>query len=181
MHSINMFCTYEIREMRLQMYLTPFLWASLLHLLGQFLWHMTHVWPLGGQIPLCTITYKIRTYIHSFLVLGVKWIFRTLILYFDGMQTIFSYVFYSKLQFISENMLKPCASFSLCLQVMRLLWCRLLLKPLSQLEHMNVLIASWTSLKLMSTQSFFVQKYCHKYRTLNGSFPSWNMEMWSVS
>ena len=94
MHSIIMFCTYEIceivEEMRLQVDLTPFLWASLLHLLGQFLWHMTHVWPLGGQIPLCTITYKIRTYIHSFLVLGVKWIFRTLILYFDGMQTIFN-------------------------------------------------------------------------------------------
>ena len=87
-----MFCKYEIREiieeMRLQVDLTPFLWASLLHLLGQFLWHMTHVWPLGGQIPLCTITYKIHTYIHSFLVLGVKWIFRTLVLYFDGMQTI---------------------------------------------------------------------------------------------
>ena len=87
-----MFCKYEIREiieeMRLQVDLTPFLWASLLHLLGQFLWHMTHVWPLGGQIPLCTITYKIHTYIHSFLVLGVKWILRTLVLYFDGMQTI---------------------------------------------------------------------------------------------
>ena len=53
--------------------------------------------------------YLQNTYIHSFLVLGVKWIFRTLILYFDGMQTIFSYVFYSKLQFISENMMKQVA------------------------------------------------------------------------
>jgi hypothetical protein len=79
-----MLCTYQIREiveqMRLHVDLIPFLWASLLHLLGQFLWHMTHVWPLGGQIPLCTMYYLQNTYIHSFLVLGVKWIFRTLIL-----------------------------------------------------------------------------------------------------
>ena len=64
-----MLCTYQIREiveqMRLHVDLIPFLWASLLHLLGQFLWHMTHVWPLGGQIPLCTITYKIHTFFSS--------------------------------------------------------------------------------------------------------------------
>ena len=148
MHSIIMFCTYEIceivEEMRLQVDLTPFLWASLLHLLGQFLWHMTHVWPLGGQIPLCTITYKIRTYIHSFLVLGVKWIFRTLILYFDGMHTIFNIqlcILFKTTVYIRKHA-ETVLLFPYGLQVMRLLWCRLLLKPLSQLEHMNVLIAS---------------------------------------
>ena len=130
--------------MRLQVDLTPFLWASLLHLLGQFLWHMTHVWPLGGQIPLCTITYKIHTFFSS---ARCQVDFQNISFVFwrnaDNMYSIFSYVFYSKLQFLSENMMKQvaywnCASFSLFLQVNDGQWCRLLLNTLSQLEQMNV-------------------------------------------